>query len=196
MIEQPRGIRLFVADLETAEQWYCAALGRPPTERKTDALVYGLGDFELTLRLGQTAGQQAGCVYWGVDDIHAEYQRLCTLGTARLEPAMQQGNRHTTAEILDPFGNVFGLRTDASKRPLQVHDQRAQEQAALRKVRSTVDQFFDAEEREKRNARKALLGIGAFLLAVALLFAALWIYRAHEKPQGEVRNPAEFLGTK
>jgi hypothetical protein len=158
-------------------------------------VAYRVGTCELTLGLDPAVGQAGACIYWSVDDIDGEYQRLCALGTALVAPCTRYGFSQRIAEIQDPFGNVFGLMSEDSTHRLQAQKRRAEEQAALLKVRSTVDQFLDSEEKEKKNARKVLLTIGAFLSAIAVTFALFNELHPRQKPRGEVTKGAELLRT-
>lgn len=47
--------------------------------------------------------------YWAVDDVHAAYQRLLSLGAAPHQEPTEHGPGFVTASVIDPFGNVLGV---------------------------------------------------------------------------------------
>lgn len=48
-------------------------------------------------------------VYWGVEDIDAEYDRLIELGAKPHTPIENVGGEIRVAVVLDPAGNQFGM---------------------------------------------------------------------------------------
>ena len=48
-------------------------------------------------------------IYWGVEDIEQEYQRLLDLGAKEKGKPTNVGWEIVTAEVIDPFGNIFWI---------------------------------------------------------------------------------------
>jgi lactoylglutathione lyase len=48
-------------------------------------------------------------VYWGVDNINAEYQRLLSFGATNHEEPQNVGGEIMVATVKDPWGNILGI---------------------------------------------------------------------------------------
>jgi len=48
-------------------------------------------------------------VYWGVDDIDEELDRLLKIGAKPHKPVENVGGDIKVASVLDPYGNLIGL---------------------------------------------------------------------------------------
>jgi predicted enzyme related to lactoylglutathione lyase len=68
---------------------------------------FNVGGFELGLLPDAT--QNTAGAYWGVKSIDAAYARLLELGATPHTPVTDVGDGIRTAEVVDPFGNVFGV---------------------------------------------------------------------------------------
>jgi uncharacterized glyoxalase superfamily protein PhnB len=48
-------------------------------------------------------------MYWHVDDVHATFDRLLSMGATQLEAPQDRGHSFITASVVDPFGNILGI---------------------------------------------------------------------------------------
>ena len=102
-----------VPDTNTAREWYTKVLGFPPYFDQPFYVGFEVAGYELGLQ-PEEAGSDSKrgtnvLVYWGVEDIEAEYQRLIELGGSEHEPVTEVGEGIKVASIFDPWGNVFGI---------------------------------------------------------------------------------------
>jgi predicted enzyme related to lactoylglutathione lyase len=94
-------------DLAAGKLWYTKALGIAPYFDQPFYVGYNVGGYELGLLPDAT--QSAVGVYWGVKDITAAHARLLELGAQPHTDVTDVGEGIRTADVLDPFGNVFGI---------------------------------------------------------------------------------------
>lgn len=110
-----QGLRTVVyaaPDLERAKHWYAEALGIAPYFDEPFYVGFNIGGYELALDPDRSPAQPAGSgaiVYWGVDDVEAELNRLLSLGAKPHIPFQDVGGDIKVASVLDPFGNAIGL---------------------------------------------------------------------------------------
>lgn len=94
-------------DLAAGKRWYMQALGFPPYFDQPFYVGFNVGGYELGLL--PDAEQVTAGAYWGVKDIVAVHARLLELGAEPRTDITDVGDGIRTAEVLDPFGNVFGI---------------------------------------------------------------------------------------
>src|SRR3954447_7223571 len=94
-------------DMAEGKRWYSKVLGSAPYFDQPFYAGYHVGGYELGLLPDAT--QATAGVYWGVKDIIAAHARLLELGAAPRTEVTDVGEGIRTADVLDPFGNVFGL---------------------------------------------------------------------------------------
>jgi len=111
----------FADDLTAAKAWYTELLGvEPYFVREVGGapayLEFRLGDnqHELGIIDGRFAPPGRTSVantmtYWAVDDVHATYARLLSLGATTHQEPTEHGPGFVTASVVDPFGNVVGV---------------------------------------------------------------------------------------
>jgi predicted enzyme related to lactoylglutathione lyase len=58
------------------------------------------------------AGPGGTVTYWQVDDVAAVFDRLLSLGAKPLQPPTELSRGFIISSVVDPFGNVLGLRFD------------------------------------------------------------------------------------
>lgn len=180
MIESPRAVRVRVTNLDIARQWYCQALECDPSYDDEHGVTFVVGGCLLTLSLGDSSGPPCTTVYWGVDDLAGEYQRLCAMGQHGGQNLPMLDANPRTAEVLDPFGNVFGLFANDEKGERKARNQRVAQKLALQNVRETLDKIQHKEAEEKRLGRI----IGWFAaIALMLLVLVVWGVVAKRAPQ-------------
>ena len=100
-----------VSDMDAAKAWYRSILGIAPYFDEPGYVGFNVGGYELGLMLDAPLPQNEGGVltYWGVDDAHAAYQSLLSLGAIEHTPVSDVGKGILVATVLDPFGNIFGI---------------------------------------------------------------------------------------
>lgn len=109
MILGLRTISYPVKDLAKAKAWYTEVLGTAPYFDQPFYVGFEVGGFELGLIPDGEAGTAGAVAYWGVDNIEAEAARIVGLG-AKWHAAIQDvGEGIKVADLVDPFGNLFGL---------------------------------------------------------------------------------------
>jgi predicted enzyme related to lactoylglutathione lyase len=98
-----------VNDLAAAKAWYTEVFGTAPYFDEPFYVGYAIGGFELGLTPKSAPGKTGVEVYWGVDDIEAEVQRIVGLGASIHSAIQDVGDGIKVVELADPFGNVLGL---------------------------------------------------------------------------------------
>lgn len=98
-----------VKDLPAAKAWYTEVFRTPPYFDQPFYVGFAIGGFELGLTPDGEAGKAGVEVYWGVDDIEAEVQRITALGAAIHTAIQEVGEGIKVAQLADPYGNVLGL---------------------------------------------------------------------------------------
>ena len=94
-------------DLAAGKLWYTKALGFGPYFDQPFYVGFNVGGYELGLLPDAT--QSTVGVYWGVKDIAAVHTRLLELGAEPRTEITDVGEGIRAADVLDPFGNVFGI---------------------------------------------------------------------------------------
>ncbi|MGH2677725.1 MAG: VOC family protein [Actinomycetota bacterium] len=126
MLRGLTSLQLFVDDVAAAERWYTDVLGIEPYFRSEDAglppghVGFRVGHQQSELGItdrglapdGMGAGPGGTVAYWQVDDVGAAFDRLLSMGAKPLQPPMELSKGFLIASVLDPFGNVLGLRFD------------------------------------------------------------------------------------
>ena len=119
-------VTLFAPDVDEASRWYTEVLGVPPYFVTPAYVEFHVGREEAELGLikaeyagsplartpAPVVGSPAGAVvYWHVDDVAAERDRLVGLGARPHDDVIEreEGSGYVTASVVDPFGNVVGL---------------------------------------------------------------------------------------
>jgi len=101
-----------VPDIERAKDWYTEALGVKPYIDEPYYVGFNVGGYELALNPKGTVAQPEGSgvrVYWGVDNIEEELDRLLRIGAKPHKPVEDVGADIKVASVLDPYGNLIGL---------------------------------------------------------------------------------------
>ncbi|WP_119078718.1 VOC family protein [Chitinophaga alhagiae] len=102
-----------VPDVAAGKEWYTRAFNAAPYFDEPFYVGFEIGGFELGLQplaAGEAHPGPGGVeVYWGVEDMDAEYQRLLSLGaTPHFEPR-NVGGPIMVAVVKDPWNNLLGL---------------------------------------------------------------------------------------
>jgi catechol 2,3-dioxygenase-like lactoylglutathione lyase family enzyme len=98
-------------DITAGKLWYTKVLGFPPYFDQSFYVGFNVGGYELGLT---PDGAKAAGTYWGVKDIESVLARLLELGAEPRSDVQDVGpdnedNRIRVADVLDPWGNVFGI---------------------------------------------------------------------------------------
>ncbi|HEV7608147.1 MAG TPA: VOC family protein [Steroidobacteraceae bacterium] len=98
-------------DIAAGKLWYMKVLGFPPYFDQPFYVGFNVGGYELGLTPGSDGdrGKSAVGAYWGVKDVTAAYARLLELGAAPRTDIQDVGENIRVADVLDPWGNVFGI---------------------------------------------------------------------------------------
>jgi len=94
-------------DLAEGKRWYTKALGLAPYFDQPFYVGFNVGGYELGL-MPDASASSAG-VYWGVKDITSAHARLLELGAQPHAEITDVGEGIRVADVLDPWGNVFGI---------------------------------------------------------------------------------------
>ncbi|MEO8018658.1 MAG: VOC family protein [Pseudomonadota bacterium] len=98
-------------DIAAAKLWYMKVLGFPPYFDQPFYVGFNVGGYELGLTPddGPNSGTSAVGAYWGVKDVESALARLLELGAGPRTEVQDVGEGIRVADVLDPFGNVFGI---------------------------------------------------------------------------------------
>lgn len=129
-----------------------------------------MGGCLLTLKLTTAAGHSLTSVYWGVDDLEWEYRRISEIGKMPTQPAQLAYVDSNAVELLDPFGNVFGLVGVGGKSERNARYRRAAQKLALQNVRQTLDEI-QMKEGEQRKINRVIGWVVTVAVLLALGFA-------------------------
>ena len=110
--------------MAAAKAWYTKVLGFPPYFDQPFYVGFNVGGFELGLspdggpdRPAPGNTPRAYGAYWGVKDIKS---RVCAAARARSCAARRNqdvGEGIRVADVLDPWGNVFGIIENPHYKP-------------------------------------------------------------------------------
>lgn len=113
-------VSYFADDHAAAQAWYTEFLGVEPYFQRPGYAEFRIGDYQHELGLidrkyvpASMGGASGEIVYWHVDDLDATVARLHELGAKEYEPITERGPGFVTASVVDPFGNVLGVMTNA-----------------------------------------------------------------------------------
>jgi methyltransferase (TIGR00027 family) len=115
MFQGLRGIVYKVPDIKRAKDWYSKVFDMKPIFDMPFAVVFQIGDsiFSLSPSTNTTIKSDDSVIaYWEVTDIDYEYKRLLQLGATTHTDISIAFNRKR-ASVVDPFGNILGIRSRA-----------------------------------------------------------------------------------
>ena len=101
-----------VADLGKARDWYTEAFGTKPYFNEPFYAGFNIGGYELGLmpEEDQPAAKPVSVLtYWGVNDIHAVYKHLISVGALVHEEPRNVGGEIMVASVKDPWDNIIGI---------------------------------------------------------------------------------------
>jgi predicted enzyme related to lactoylglutathione lyase len=114
-------VSFWAADHVAAKQWYAELLGIEPYFERPGYAEFRLGDYQHELGIidsryapsGSSSGPAGAVVYWHVDDVTAAFETLTSRGAKQYEPPTERGPGFVTAAVVDPFGNILGVMSNA-----------------------------------------------------------------------------------
>lgn len=114
-------ISFWADDLAAATRWYAELLGIAPYFERPGYAEFRIGDHQQELGIidrrhaprGANAGPGGALAYWHVDDISVTFARLLAVGATQYEPITKRGEGFVTASVVDPFGNILGIMSNA-----------------------------------------------------------------------------------
>ena len=124
MFQGLKGITYKVPDIEKAKNWYGKVFDTKPIIDTSFVVVFLIGDssFGLSPNTSTTIKVDDSVIaYWEVDDIDSEYKRLLQLG-ATVHTEIKTVFNRKMATVIDPSGNILGIRTtvvDANKQSVE-----------------------------------------------------------------------------
>lgn len=101
-----------VGDLNAAKEWYTKVFNNKPYFDQPFYVGFDVEGYELGLVPDDepvTIKSSNVLVYWGVDDIQKEFDRLLTQGAFSFEKPENVGGEIMVATVKDPWGNVLGI---------------------------------------------------------------------------------------
>lgn len=101
-----------VGDITAAKEWYSKAFATEPYFDEPFYVGFNIGGYELGLMPEEepsTDKTPSVLSYWGVDDIHATYEHLLSLGGKSHEAPTNVGGELMVASVFDPWGNLVGI---------------------------------------------------------------------------------------
>jgi len=101
-----------VNDLDAAKKWYSEAFGVKPYFDEPFYVGFSIRGFELGLQPSEIKPEDKTSnvyIYWGVDNIQAEFDRLIKLGATADEAPNNVGGELMVASVKDPWGNLLGI---------------------------------------------------------------------------------------
>lgn len=101
-----------VSELEKAKKWYSEAFNTSPYFDEPFYVGFNIGGYELGLQPEEKPSSVMAenvLSYWGVEDIHAEFERLLSLGATVHEAPTNVGGEIVVATVKDPWNNVVGI---------------------------------------------------------------------------------------
>ena len=114
MINEVVGITLWTDNLERLFQFYHHTLQLPLHSRHDDFIAFQLGDLRFNIGLhnqvnGASKDPYRMMPHLGVDDIHAEHQRLEAAGVEFIRPPEQEHWGGWVVTFKDPDGNILQM---------------------------------------------------------------------------------------
>ncbi|GLX01994.1 VOC family protein [Microtetraspora sp. NBRC 16547] len=120
-------VSFWATDVTAAKEWYTELLGVEPYFNRSGPdgrpayVEFRIGDYQHELGIidaryspGVPAtGPGGAVVYWHVDDVTATLEKLLSMGAKEYEARTERGEGFVTASVVDPFGNILGIMSNA-----------------------------------------------------------------------------------
>lgn len=109
-------VLIFVKEINPSKEWYQKFLSIEPVEDLANFTSFKIGAIYLNLHLADVLSPVSTggtVVYWNVEDLQATISKARQMGgTVYRGPLYVKETSRTIAQILDPFGNVFGIECE------------------------------------------------------------------------------------
>jgi predicted enzyme related to lactoylglutathione lyase len=114
-------VTFFADDVQAAVDWYTKVFeAEPYFHRDLDGqpayVEFRIGDYqhEFGIQASRFAPHDTtvtggAIIYWAVEDVHGEFERLLALGATAHQRPIERGPGFVTASVRDPFGNILGI---------------------------------------------------------------------------------------
>ena len=98
-------------ELSKAKEWYAKAFQTNPYFDEAFYVGFDIAGYELGLQPEESPMNKSDAVvsYWGVEDIHEQWQHFLQLGATEHEAPQEVGGGIIVATLKDPWNNVIGL---------------------------------------------------------------------------------------
>ena len=114
-------INFYADDHAAAKDWYTALFGEPPYFDVPGYFEFRIGDHQTEFGVidashappSAPAGPAGAVAYWHVDDLERTRTHLLAVGATEYQPIIERGDGFVTASVVDPFGNILGIMTNA-----------------------------------------------------------------------------------
>lgn len=117
-------VSFYAADHAAAKKWYSELLGMEPYFNVPGYTEFRIGDYQSELGIidsayappGATQNTGGSIAYWHVDGLQETLDKLIALGATLYAPITDHSGgkgRFVTASVVDPFGNILGIMTNA-----------------------------------------------------------------------------------
>lgn len=112
-------VRLQADDLAAARAWYADLLGGEPSSEREGYVEWRVGPHDHVLGIVHrpsvpAAGRDGSVASWQVDDADATLADLLARGATAHEAVRDLGDGYRGGVVIDPFGNVLGIRQGAA----------------------------------------------------------------------------------
>jgi predicted enzyme related to lactoylglutathione lyase len=101
-----------VSDLNKAKTWSSKVFNTLPYFDEPFYVGFTIGGYELGLQPEEKPAAKKSenvHVYWGVDNVQKEYDRLIALGATEHEKPQNVGGEIIVATVKDPWDNILGM---------------------------------------------------------------------------------------
>lgn len=101
-----------VSDINAAKEWYAKVFGTQPYFDEPFYVGFEIGGYELGLQPEDkpvTGKKETVLTYWGVNDVHKEYDRFISSGATEHEKPTEVGGGIIVASVKDKWENIIGL---------------------------------------------------------------------------------------
>ena len=112
MFESVHSVMFHVSDTEKACEWYSRLLEIDPIRLQADFPVLRVGNTEICFHPADSkvsSGKSGVITYWRVADFTSALSRAENIGGILYRGPLKIENGEVVCQILDPFGNLFGL---------------------------------------------------------------------------------------
>ncbi|NCX95106.1 MAG: VOC family protein [Chitinophagia bacterium] len=102
----------YVPDINTGKEWYAKVLETEPYFDEPFYVGFNVGGYELGVHPIHDDSHKpsaAAQAFWGVEDVHASFNRLLAMGATALCAPNDVGDGIAIAEVTDPWGNAIGI---------------------------------------------------------------------------------------